>query len=114
MNLPQKAKAFITSKFRGQEIYEINKEKTKLWIKIVNTSYTEDFKVKKKTPLGFLVIEPEHLKDKNGRKKKQNKGFTKKLGTAVEVVLAEEKIANEEAFSVDMIYLTWEEILLTK
>ena len=47
-------------------------------------------------------------------KKKQNKGFTKKLGTAVEVVLAEEKIANEEAFSVDMIYLTWEEILLTK
>ena len=77
MNLPQKAKAFITSKFRGQEIYEINKEKTKLWIKIVNTSYTEDFKVKKKTPLGFLVIEPEHLKDKNGRKKTKAKGLPK-------------------------------------
>ena len=77
MNLPQKAKAFITSKFRGQEIYEINKEKTKLWIKIVNTSYTEDFKVKKKTPLGFLVIEPEHLKDKNGRKKTKTKGLPK-------------------------------------
>ena len=77
MNLPQKAKAFITSKFRGQEIYEINKEKTKLWIKIVNTSYTEDFKVKKKTPLGFLVIEPEHLKDKNGRKKNKTKGLPK-------------------------------------
>ena len=44
-----------------------------MWIEIVNTSYTEDFKIKKKTPLGFLVIEPEHLKFKYGRKKKTKK-----------------------------------------
>ena len=76
-----------------------------MWIEIVNTSYTEDFKIKKKTPLGFLVIEPEHLKFKYGRKKKDKKSkeFTKKLGTDVEVVLAEGKIANEKVFSVDMI-----------
>ena len=60
-----------------------------MWIEIVNTSYTEDFKIKKETPLGFLVIEAEHLKFKYGRKKKdkKSKGFTKKLGTDVEVVL---------------------------
>ena len=45
-NLPKKAKAFITSKLKSQEIYEINKEKTRLWLEIANTSYTEDFKIK--------------------------------------------------------------------
>ena len=30
--LPKKARAFITSKFRGQEIYEIAKKKRRLWI----------------------------------------------------------------------------------
>ena len=77
-----------------------------MWIEIVNISNTEEFNIKKKTPLGFLVIEAEHLKFKYGREKKKtkkSKGFTKKLGTDVEVVLTEEKIANEEAFSVDMI-----------
>ena len=80
--LPKKAKAFITSKFRGQEIYEINKEKNRLWIEILNTSYTENFKTKKKTPLGFLVTEPENLKFKYGKKKRSTKatGLPKNAG----------------------------------
>ena len=45
LNLPKKAKAFLTSSFRAQEILEINNEKTRLWIEILNTSYTEELKI---------------------------------------------------------------------
>ena len=31
--------ALLTSSFRGHEIIEINSEKTRLWIEILNTSY---------------------------------------------------------------------------
>ena len=47
LNLPKKAKAFITSKLREHEIYKINNEKRRLWIEVLNTSYTEDLKIKK-------------------------------------------------------------------
>ena len=54
--LPKKAKAFITSKFRGQEVYEINKEKSRLWIEILNASYTDKHKVKKRRLLDFSLL----------------------------------------------------------
>ena len=31
-------------------------KKSRLWVEILNTSYPEDFKIKKTTPLGFLVM----------------------------------------------------------
>ena len=79
LNLPKQAKAFITSKFRKHEIYEINNEKRRLWIEVLNTSYTEDLKIKKNSILGFLVIEPENLKFKYAIKKKtkREKGLPK-------------------------------------
>ena len=58
LHLPKEARAFITSKFRGQEIHEIFRKKNRLWIEILNTSYSKDFKIKKKTALGFLTIQP--------------------------------------------------------
>ena len=73
LHLPKKARAFITSKFRGEEIYEVNKEKTRLWIEILNTSYTEDFEIKKKTSLGVLIIKSENLKFKYAKKKRPKK-----------------------------------------
>ena len=73
LNLPKKAKAFLTSKFRGHKIYEINNEKRRLWIEVLNTSYTEDLEIKKNSILGFLVIEPENLKFKYETKKKTKK-----------------------------------------
>ena len=54
--LPKRAKAFITSKFRGQEVYEINKEKSRLWIKILNSSYTDKHKVKKRRLFDFSLF----------------------------------------------------------
>ena len=74
LNLPKKAKAFITWKFREHKIYEINNEKRCLWIEVLNTSYTEDLKIKKNSILGFLVFEPENLKFKYAIKKKTKRG----------------------------------------
>lgn len=73
LHLTKKKKAFIPSKFWGQEIYEITKRKSRLWIEILNTSYNANFNIKNKTPLGFLVAEPENLKSKYGKKKKTKK-----------------------------------------
>ena len=73
LNLPKKAKAFLASKFRGHEIYEVNNKKKRLWIELLNTSYTEDLKIEKNSILGFLVIEPENLKFKHVTKKKTKK-----------------------------------------
>ena len=73
LNLPKKAKAFLASKFRGHGIYEINNNENRLWIQVLNTSYTEDLKIDRNTPLGFLVIEPESLKSKYETKKKPKK-----------------------------------------
>lgn len=73
LNLPKKAKAFLASKFRGHGIYEINNNENRLWIEVLNTSYTEDLKINRNTPLGFLVIEPESLKSKYETKKKPKK-----------------------------------------
>ena len=44
-----------------------------MWIEILNTSYNANFNIKNKTPLGFLVAEPENLKSKYGKKKKTKK-----------------------------------------
>ena len=41
-----------------------------------------------------------------GKKTKKIESFTKKLETDVEIVLAEEKITNQEPLSVDTILLT--------
>ena len=73
LHLPKEAKAFIASKFRSQDIYEVNKQKSRLWIEILNSSYFEKLKRKIKTPLGFFVIEPEKLKSKYETKKKPKK-----------------------------------------
>ena len=41
LHLPKEAKTFTASKFRSQDIYEVNKQKSRLWIEILNTSYSE-------------------------------------------------------------------------
>ena len=63
--LPKKAKAFITSKFRGDEIFEIHQETERLWIEILNKSYRKKLKIDKNSVLGFVVIEPENISFKH-------------------------------------------------
>ena len=40
-----------------------------MWIEELDTFYTEDLKIKKKSILGFLVTEPENLKKKTEKEK---------------------------------------------
>ena len=80
--LPKKAKAFITSKFRGDEIYEINNETQRLWIEILNNSYQENLKIARNSVLGFIVIEPDNLKHKHETQNTiKRKRYYRKRGT---------------------------------
>ena len=65
------AKAFVATRFRGQDIQEIDKQKQRLWITLLNESCFERLTVNKDAPLGFLVIKPEDLKVKYEAKKGQ-------------------------------------------
>ena len=72
LKLPDKARAFITTKYRGQEIQKVDKKTKRVWIEILNESYFEKLVIKNKAPHGFLVIEPENLKVRNEAKKAKN------------------------------------------
>ena len=73
LHLPEKAEAYVTSKFKGHEIFKIDKKKSRLWIEILNESYFDELKIKIKTPIGFPVIKPENSKFAYGREKKPKK-----------------------------------------
>ena len=66
--LPKNSKGFVISVFRGDEIIEFNGEQQRLWVEILNKSYKETIEIKKNNPLGFIVIEPEHLKFKQEKR----------------------------------------------
>ena len=110
LHLPKEAKAFIASKFRSQDIYEVNKQKSTLWIEILNTSYFEKLKRKIKTPLGFFVIEPEKLKSKYETKKKPKKqtGLPKNWDLVVENVLTEKKEPNRRIPKLVRLRVRWQ------
>ena len=78
--LPQNSKGFITSIFGGDEINKFCTEKQRLWIEILNKSFEDTVEIKEYQPLGFLVIEPEHLKCRfeTSTSKKHNKIQKKK------------------------------------
>ena len=99
--LPKKAKAFIISKYRGDDINEINGETQRLWIEILNKSYCEDLKIDKNNILGFAVVEPENLSFKNetqNSKKKKEKHNTENVGK-----LDQKEQNKEEGFLIVMI-----------
>ena len=105
LKLQKQAKAFVATKFRGHEIYEINNEKKRLWIEVLNTSYTEELKINKNNILGFLVIEPENLKFKHVTKKKakKEKDLPKNWEITWKAYWKEKEVAKQEASSTDMI-----------
>ena len=73
VSLPKNSKGFVTSIFRRDEINEFNSEQQQLWVEILNKSYEETVEIKKKNPLGFVIIEPEHLKFKHETETIKNK-----------------------------------------
>ena len=93
--LPQKSKEFITSISRGDEINEQH-----LWIEILNKSFGETVEMKRKKPLGFLAIKPEHLKFRceTMNKKKENNTKEKEF---IENIQTENERDNMGVFSTD-------------
>ena len=75
--LPKNSKGFVISVFRGDEIIEFNGEQRRLWVEILNKSYKETIEIKKNNPLGFIVIEPEHLKFKQEKRETLSSKATK-------------------------------------
>ena len=63
--LPKNSIGFITSASKGDEISDFNNEQQRLWVEIFNKSHKETIEIKKNNPLGFVVIESEHLKFKH-------------------------------------------------
>ena len=71
--LPNNSWGFVTSKFRGDEIYKFSSDKQRLWVEILNKSKEDALEIKKDSTLGLAVIEPEHLAHKYESKKKTKK-----------------------------------------
>ena len=69
INVPKKSIAYLTTKFKGQKIKEIDgPKKQRLWLTHLNKSYFEKYKINKGDIIGYLVIKPSNLKIKYEKK----------------------------------------------
>ena len=63
LHLPKESTAHLVTKFQGQKIKAIVGPKTeRLWLTLLNESYFDKYKIKRRDIMGYLVIEPEDLK----------------------------------------------------
>lgn len=74
--LPEKSNGFVASIFSGDEVNELRQKKQRLQIEILNKSFEDTIEIKRHSPLGFVVIEPEHLKLKHETPKNKKKKYT--------------------------------------
>ena len=74
--LPEKSNGFVASIFSGDEVNELRQKKQHLQIEILNKSFEDTIEIKRHSPLGFVVIEPEHLKLKHETPKNKKKKYT--------------------------------------
>ena len=96
--LPQKSKELITSISPGDDINELCSKKQHLWIEILNKSFEETVEIKRKKPLGFLVIKPEHLKFRCETMNKKKENNTKET-EFIENIQTENERGNIAVFS---------------
>lgn len=76
LSLPEKSNGFVTSIFSDDEVNELRQKKQRLQIEILNKSFEDTIEIKRHGPLGFVVIEPEHLKLKYEKPKNKKKKYT--------------------------------------
>ena len=98
LSLPQNSKGFVTSVFRSDEISKFNTDKDCLWVEILNKSFGELIKIKKNQPLGFVVVEPQHLKLKYETSDSKKKIVVQKKKEIEEAAKADDNTGNLEAF----------------
>ena len=79
-DLPEKATAFLISKFKGQKIETIVGPKIqRLWLTLLNESYFDRHLIKRKDIIGYLIFEPNNLKIYYEKEKKPPSAKTRKL-----------------------------------
>lgn len=76
LSLPEKSNGFVASIFSGDEVNELRQKKQRLQIEILNKYFEDTIEIKRHSPLGFVVIEPEHLKLKHETPKNKKKKYT--------------------------------------
>ena len=76
LSLPEKSNGFVASIFSGDEVNELRQKKQRLQIEILNKSFEDTIEIKRHSPLGFVVIEPEYLKLKHETTKNKKKKYT--------------------------------------
>ena len=63
LDLPEKATAFLISKFKGQKFETIVGPKIqRLWLTLLNESYLDRHQIKRKDIIGYLIFKPNNLK----------------------------------------------------
>ena len=72
LKLPEQAKAYLVTKFTGQDIKELaGPTKQRLSITLLNESYFEKYTINKGNIVGYLAFEPDTLKVQYEAKEKQ-------------------------------------------
>ena len=81
IELPEKSIAFLATKFAGKDIQKfIGPCKKRLWLTLLNQSYSENYQIKKGDVIGYLLLEPDNFnvhyvakeKTSSRRQKRQN------------------------------------------
>ena len=63
IKLPENSRAFLATKFEGQNIVKIIRpDKKRLWVTLLNESYFNKYHIKKGDIIAYLVIEPKNVK----------------------------------------------------
>ena len=63
LELPENSTAHLVTQFQGQKIKTIVGPKIeRLWLTLLNESYFDKHKIKRRDIIGYLVIEPKNLK----------------------------------------------------
>ena len=101
LSLPEKSNGFVTSIFRDDEVNELRQKKRRLQIEILNKSFEDTIEIKRHSPLGFVVIEPEYLKLKHEMPKNKKE----KIHNIKNIVQVEDTKGNVVVFLTAMIWL---------
>ena len=77
IELPEKCTAFLATKFEEQDIQKfIGPCRKRIWLTLLNESYSEKYQIKKGDVTGYLLLDPDNynvhyvVKEKNSRKTK--------------------------------------------
>ena len=77
--MPEKSTAFLAIKFEGQDIQKfIGPCRKRLWLTLLNQSYSKNYQIKKGDVIGYLLLEPDNFNVHYAAKEKSSSRWQKK------------------------------------